>query len=344
MRAWRHRARALLATLLVLQGACGGGSPSAPAPLEAGVGLEVCAQEPYEQLRITCLVETAARAGREANAEGASAACAAVPEGTWRDECHFRSGEELGRAGRVVDAYEHCGKAGRFATFCVTHSGWGIPPDASSLDAWLVGVPPLPEALQAEGADILRGRWWFNHYFGTGEADPTGALAAGEADAAHARGAWALEAVRLTDGDLTAARSAWAGGTVLTGPALARRLGRYDAPFKIEGEASLLRIRTYGSGLRLVGGTPGEDLEIALLEALYFRETTGASAFRPFLEDARPRVRYTALRWYRTLPDTDSEAVLSSFRADPDPIVRAHVADALKYRTWRGKRNAPGLK
>jgi len=30
--------------------------------------------------------------------------------------------------------------------------------------------------------------------------------------------------------------------------------------------------------------------------------------------------------------------------ADPDPIVRAHVADALKYKTWKGKKNAPGLR
>ncbi len=343
MKEWRPR-RVLQATLFVLLVACGGASPTAPASLAAGVGLEVCAREPYAQLRITCLVETGARAGREGDAAEASEACAAVPEGTWRDECHFRSGEELGRAGRVVDAYGHCGKAGRFATFCLTHAGWGIPPDASSLEGWLVGVQALPEAIQTEGADILRGRWWFNHYFGTGEADPAAARAAGDADASHARGAWALEAVRLTEGDLTAARTAWVGGPVLTGPAVARRLGRYDAPFKIAGEEALPRVRTYGSGLRLVGGTAGEDLEIALLEALYFRESTGAGAFRPFLDEVRPRVRYTALRWYRTLPDTDSEAVLSSLRADPDPIVRAHVADALKYRTWRGKRNAPGLK
>jgi hypothetical protein len=319
-----------------------------PAPelhaLPPGVGPEVCEQEPFEQLRISCLVESSARAGREGDAARVDAACGAVPEGAWADECRFRGGEELGRAGKVADAMRQCGKAGRFDTFCVTHAGWGAPVSDVPLADWLAGVPALPKDLQAESADILHGRWWFNHFYGVGRADPAEAKAATGEDAPHARGAWALEAVRLTGGDLDAARAAWNAGTVLTGSPSDHRIGRYDAPFHIAGEEALPRIRTYGSSLRFVGETEAEDLDIALLEGAYFREQSGADVFAPFLRDPRPRVRYTALRCYRTLPSPDAEAVLTAMKDDPDPIVAAHVADALKYRTWRGKPNAPGLR
>ncbi|MDP2309189.1 MAG: HEAT repeat domain-containing protein [Pseudomonadota bacterium] len=340
--------------LVLLLLACSGSPGSAPVvrPLPEGAGPEVCAREPFEQLRIACLVESAARAGREGNADLAEAACAALSTtaasaeslGTWQDECHFRAGEELGRAGKVVAALAHCGRAGRFATFCTTHTGWGIPPGDAPLATWLSGVTALPEALRAEATDILRARWWFNLYFGTGAADPAPARAASPDEAPHARGAWALEAIRLTDGDLPAALAAWASGIVLTGPPLDRRLGRYDAPFKIPGEDALPRIWTFGGSRRFVGATPEEDLDIALLEGLYFHERAGAEAFAPFLRDPRPAVRYTALRCFRTLPSPDAEAVLSALAQDPDPIVAAHVADALKYQTWKGKPNAPGLR
>ncbi len=316
----------------------------APAPPPPAAGPEACAAQPFQQLKDDCLVETGARAAREGDVVNAEAACSALAAGTWKDECHFRAGEELARAGKLVDGLSHCGRAGRFATFCTTHAGWGVPPSDAPLEAWLAGVPALPAELQEEGADILRARWWFNRYYGTGAADPAAAKAARPEEIAHARGAWALEAVRLAAGDLDAARAAWAAGTVLTGAPLDRRLGRYDAPFRIPGEDALPRVRTFGGSVRLVGETPEEDLDIALLEGLYFRERTGAAAFAPFLADPRPRVRYTALRCYRTLPSPDAEAVLTALKADPDPIVAAHVADALTYRTWLGKANAPGLK
>lgn len=332
--------RALALALIV---ACTPAEPPAVRPLPDGVGPEVCAEEPFEQLRIGCLVESAARAGREGDAVHTQQACEAVPDGQWRDECYFRAGEELGRAGAVADAMRHCAHAGRYATFCVTHAGWGAPPSDAPLEAWLAGVPTLSTDLQGEATDILRGRWWFNRYFGTGKADPAIAAAAVGYDAPHARGAWALEAIRLT-GDFAAAKVAWAAGTVLTGAAIERRLGRYDAPFHIAGEDALPRIRTFGSSLRFEGQDAAEDLDIALLEALYFREQTGADVFVPYLNDPRPRVRYTALRCYRTLPSRDAREVLTAMAADPDPIVAAHVADALKYETWRGKPNAPGLR
>lgn len=340
------RALAALALAAALAG-CDGDAPLAAKPevrpLPPGAGPEVCAEEPFEQLRVGCLVESAARSGREGDAAQVEAACKDLSAGTWKDECHFRGGEELARAGKVAEGLSHCGRAGKFATFCVTHAGWGAPPSEEPLAAWLAGVPALPAELRAEATDILRGRWWFNRYFGTGAADPAPAKAAPPEEAPHARGAWALEAIRLTNGDAAAARAAWEAGTALSGPPAERKLGRYDAPFTIPGEAELPRIFTYGGGKRLVGETPEEDLEIALLEGLFFREATRADAFAPLLSDPRPRVRYTALRAYRTLPSPDAREVLTALQADPDPIVQAHVADALKYETWKGKANAPGL-
>ena len=55
-------------------------------------------------------------------------------------------------------------------------------------------------------------------------------------------------------------------------------------------------------------------------------------------------MRYTAVRLFRVLPSPDAEATLAAMKDDADPIVRAHVADALQYRTWLGKGHAPGLK
>ncbi|MFZ5477972.1 MAG: hypothetical protein ACOZNI_14455 [Myxococcota bacterium] len=314
--------------------ACGGELPQ-------GTGPEACDREPYPELRTTCLVEAGARLGREKDGAGAQAACDAIPAGAWRDECHFRAGEELGRAGEAPAALTHCGQAGQYATFCVTHAGWGLPPSDTPLDVWLGGVPSLPPELRADATDILRARWWFNRFYGTGAADPRAVE-----DSPHARGAWALEAIRLADGDVARAKAAWDTGETLVGEPLPpeRRVGRYDAPFQIPGETELPRVRTYGSGLRLVGESPAEDLDVALLEALYFRERTDGTAFAAWLADPRPRVRYTALRLFRVLPSPDVEATLTAMREDPDPVVRAHVEDGLAYRTWLGKGHAPGLK
>ena len=304
--------------------------------------VEDCDREPVAELKTLCLVQVAADRGRQADHREADDACDAVPEGMWQEECHFRAGEELARAGDLSHGLQLCQEAGRFRTFCFTHSAWGVPPSEAPLsDFEAAGVA----FTDVHGVETLRARWWFNHYFGTGKADAAAARSASPENAAAARGAWALEAVRLTGGDLDAARAAWE-GAALTGEPLPadRRIGRYDLPFDIAGENELPHVPGFGGSRRLVGETDAEDLEIALLEAAYFRETAGSATFLPHLDDPRPRVRYTALRCYRTLPSPDAEAVLTARKDDPDPIVRAHVEDALHYQTWKGKSNLPGLK
>lgn len=323
----------MIVALLV---ACG--TPAAP-PLAVPTRAEDCDAEPAPELRTLCLVQVAGQLGRDGQAEAARAACAAVTDPTWSQECHFRAGEELARAGHLAVGLELCGKAGRFRTFCFTHAVWNAPDDGAPLPTW--------EALGAafsdvEGVDNLRARWWFNQYFGVGRADATAARAAPAESAAAARGAWALEAVRLADGDIARAKAAWTGAP-LEGPTLSppARVGRYDLPFPIDAERALPGVPGFGGSRRLVGETDDEDVDIALLEGAWFREATGADTFSPYLDDVRPRVRYTALRAFRSLPSPDAEARLTALGADPDPIVHAHVVDALRYRTWEGKGKRP---
>ncbi len=294
-----------------------------------------CDAEPAAELRTLCLVQVAADRAREGDVDEARAACAGVTEGVWMDECHFRTGEELARAGRMKEGLEFCAKAGRFRGFCFTHAVWNAPPDDAPLAAWeALGTPFEAE----EGVASLRARWWFNHYVGTGLADSAAAIAAPPESAAAARGAWAIEAIRLCDGDIPCAHTGW-GSTAPAGPPLApnRRVGRYDLPFPFEAERALPSVPGFAGSRRLVGETADEDLMIALLEGVWFHEKSGASAFAAWLDDPRPRVRYTALRCFRSLPSPDAEAVLTAMRGDLDPIVAAHIDDALKFETWKGK-------
>ncbi len=305
--------------------------------------LATCDKEPYPQLAIGCRVEAAARAADQGDVATIEAACAAVPAGPWKSECHFRAGEQLGKSGHTDDSLAQCGRAGDYTRFCITHAGWGLPPDdARSPDALAaLAVERIPGPQGVVAAKVLRARAWFNRYVGTGAADPALARAAIGDDAAPARTAWAIEAVRLS-GSFDAAAQAWTGAG-LTGAALPvqQRVGRYDTFPDMLGEAQLPHTVTFADASRFVGQTDAEDLDIALIEAVYYntKDATSESgaAFARWLDDPRPRVRYTALRRFRALPSTGVEARLTAMAKDPDPIIRAHVEDALKYRTWLGR-------
>lgn len=321
-----------LGSALLSLAACTPPPPSVPPPAETAAD---CEHEPSAGLRTLCLVQVAADRALAGDAAQAHAACAAVPAGTWLDECHFRTGEELARAGELAAGLASCGQAGRFRTFCFTHAAWSVPPSSAPLAEWEALGQPFSDV---EGVAVLSARWWFNRYYGTGEADSAVAVVAPASGRAAARGAWALEAVRLAGGDLTVAAGAWQGPVLRGEPLpLPQRVGRYDLPFGIEAERLLPHVPGFAGSARLVGETDEEDLAIALLEGAYFRESAGAASFDAALDDPRPRVRYTALRCFRTLPSAGAEARLAGLAGDPDPIVRAHVEDALKYRTWLGK-------
>lgn len=331
--------------VLVIACAAPGPAPSLSA-LPSGSPAQVlaaCEREPYPQLAIGCRVEAAAQAADAGDLTTVTAACGAVPEGRWRDECHFRAGEQLGKAGRTDDALSQCAGAGGFGRFCLTHAGWGLPPTDARTPEELAQLArrQIPGELGERAADVLRSRAWFNRFVGTGTADPAIAKSAAGDDAAPAHTGWAIEAVRISGG-FDAAKASWAAGEALRGSVLGLRdrVGRYESFPDFPGEESLPHVLTFADASRFVGETVDEDVDIALIEAVYFNLTPGpeaGAAFSRWLDDPRKRVRYTALRRYRSLPSAGVQDRLQALTNDPDPIVQAHAADGLKYRTWLGK-------
>lgn len=297
-----------------------------------------CANE-LTELQVPCRVEQASSAAKAGNVEAVATACNALT-GPWKEECAFRAGEELGRAGQAQAGLLWCAQAGRFSRFCLTHITWELQPGLS-LPTLLEASTHWPiqgEPSRAEVEAHLRAKFWFDQYYGTGTADPTPARNASDADAASARGAWALEAVRLQGPEIAA--QAWKTGQVLQGNALppTERVGRYDPPMPIPGEEQLPHVPTFGGSRRLIGENIDEDIQIAILEGIYFQMKNTGDLFIPALSSTSPRLRYTAFHLYRTVPSTDPIQTLSPYANDPDPVVRAHVADALQHRTWEGKK------
>ena len=289
-------------------------------------------------------MEAAAQAANAGDIATIAAACSAIPEGAWRDECHFRAGEQLGKSGRTDASLAECARAGDFGRFCITHSGWGLPSTDTRSPSELadLATETIPGKLGQDAAKVLRSRAWYNRYLGTGSSDPAQARAATGDDAAPAHTAWALEAVRLAH-SFDAARATWTQQASLEGEALpaAARVGRYDTFPDFPGEEAIPRVLTFADASRFIGANPDEDVDIALIEAVYFNLVPGPEAgavFDRWLDDPRPRVRYTALRRFRSLPSPGVEARIAAMADDPDAIVRAHVADALKHKTWMGKK------
>ena len=310
--------------------------------LQGDGSLESCEAIPLEGHATTCRVQVAADAGGRGDDALARRACDAVAEGTWRDECHFRAGEELGRAGHTDLSLRHCAEAGRFARNCVTHAAWGLPPDtdlrsddhdavaASMTEFAQVAEDALsgaPEGVAPEAMDQLMARAWFNLYVGSGVADPTPTKGLEPWQAAQARTAWAIEAARLRQGeDLV---QSWVDGTALHGDALSDRrnvTGRYASPVLPEGVEAHPHVATYGGGARLKVEDPETDILIAVLEGLYFVESTPPERFALQLDDPVPELRWTATKLL-TLADPAHEQ-----RYD-DPIQQGYAdLAALKRR------------
>jgi len=336
----------------------------APWPEDPIALLERCAAEPFAEVAITCRVQAAAKLGAAGDGAAAHAVCGEVPEGTWRDECHFRAGEELGHAGDAVAGLEHCALAGWFGRNCLTHTGWRLPRDPTLHPS--IGAPRISAAfdeldqrvvaalqgagdgLEGEGRDIIRARFGFNVYVGSGEAHPEPARLPDPLGPALRTG-FAIETARLL-GEQASVQSifeVWTGerpppsGAAVAEPA---RLGRYSLPLVAPGEHGTPHIPVYGGGLRPVGSTPDEDLTIAALEAMFWLESTPAEAFLPFVDDSRERVRRTATRLIGRTPPTalDLPALLAQLASDhADPTVRWHAGQALKSRAWLAPARRP---
>ena len=309
-----------------------------------------CDQALFTEMATTCRVFRAIESAASGDVDAAGLACGAVRDALWKDECHFRVAEELGRVGRVQVALRHCAEAGGFASDCVTQTAWRYPrwearvrvyidgvegkeegfigprsEDASKLlakfeDEVRLAMSGLDENLQDGAMDQLISAAWFNVYFGSGVADPALARAASGAHAAPARTAFALEAVRLVAGkggqapDQVASevRRIWEGDQrPAEGSPIRRgsRSVRYSAPAQARGTGHLDRTGTWGGGKRLVGVTGEDDLDVAILHAIFCLEKVPPQALVGFLEDSRDRVRWTAGHLYAQLAGQDDPRV-----------------------------------
>ncbi len=338
-----------------------------PWPQDPEALLPLCDEQPFEELAVTCRVQAAANFGLRGQAEQADAVCARIPEGTWRDECHFRAGEELGRAGFTIPGLRHCAAAGRFARNCITHAAWRLPrqPDlsparggAAIAAAWdelsvqvtavLAGVG---DGLEGEGLDLIQARFAYNIYVGSGQTDPDAARLPHPLGGALRTGL-AVEVARLLAADgqpvsVEAIVNVYAGATPpLTGaPATDREhLGRYHTPILSPFEAGQPHLPVYGGGLRLASLSPDEDMVLAALEALYWLPDTTADAFLPWLDSPEEAPRRTAAKLLRLCHARgfDIEETLTGLAAThPDEGVRWHMQDGLDRRSFEERAAAP---
>jgi hypothetical protein len=352
--------------------ACGDGetlSVAQQALVDNSTALADCDQALFTEVATTCRVMRAIESAASGDVDAAGLACGAVRDALWRDECHFRVAEELGRVGRVQVALRHCAKAGGFASDCVTQTAWRYPRWEARVRVYIDGeegeeegfVGPrseeasrllatfeeevrlasagLEEGLQEEAMEQLISAAWFNVYFGSGVADPALALAATGAHAAPARTAFALEAVRLVAGrggqasDQVASevRRIWAGDQdPVEGSPIRRgsRAVRYSAPAQARGTGHLDRTRTWGGGKRLVGVTGADDLDVAILHAIFCLEKVPPQALVGFLDDPRDRVRWTAAHLYAQLAGQDDPRVQEILESE-ESILKDLVWQAL---------------
>ncbi len=334
----------------------------APLPRDPVEALAACDREPFPELATTCRVEAAARAAGQELPQVAEQACAAIQDLRWREECHFRAGEELGRRGAMDLALGHCARAGRYGRFCITHTAWHAAPipglqvsDAAAVLAreteWMAGVQGAmdgaPPELVAEAEANMRATFWFSAYLGSGSADPAAARAAGPASAPAARSGFALEAVRLlvprevevSEEVVGRVLAVWAGlEEPPAGPRLdaRHRHGRYHPPITTQAEADTPKLPQYGGGQRLVSQDADCDLRVATLEALHFRPETPAEVFLPYTSSECAEVRWTATRMIRVTPSMrlDHDAVLTELAASEDPGVTAQARAGLRSREW----------
>ena len=336
-----------------------------PWPTDPTALLERCAEEPFAELAITCRVQAAAKLGGMGDSQAAHRVCAEVPAGTWREECHFRAGEELGHAGHAVAGLEHCAQAGWFGRNCLTHTGWRLPRDVElhpglppaqitaahdELDARVVAaLAGAGDGIDGEGRDIIRARFGFNVYVGSGRCEP-GPARLPDPLGPVLRTGFAVEAARLLgpEASVAAILAIFDGSRPPpTGAPLteADRLGRYSLPLVAPGEHGTPHVPVFGGGLRPVGASPDEDATIAALEAMFWLESTPAEVFLPWVDDPRPRVRRSAARLLGRAPPAsmDLPATLTGLSAEhTDATVRWHAKQALSARAWQAPARRSG--
>ncbi|MEE2750722.1 MAG: hypothetical protein VX519_04785 [Myxococcota bacterium] len=331
---------------------CGGVSEEVAqeALVQEFTGLESCDLALFSELSTACRLMFGIESAASGDDDAARLACRAIRHEIWRDECHLRVAQELGRVGRVELALRHCTGAGDFQEICVTQISWLHPrwdarvtthfDEGGGEGSGVLGptTPGAAEAIesftqQAKNAistlsgeamerafDQVVASAWFNVYYGSGNADPGLARNATGKHVGPAHTAFALEAVRLLSATGTLSpsliaeevRQIWSGATAAPDgrPIDSGQLkGRFSPAVVPDGTSYIKRSATWRGGRRLQGESVSEDLDIAIVEALFFNQNIPVMALLPWLEDDRDRVRWTAARLYAQVSGKDDSKV-----------------------------------
>jgi len=315
-----------------------------------------CQQEKIPELQITCNVQAAALYGMEDQEIKGMNLCLSIPDQLWKEECHFRLGEELSVGGNIESGLRQCTLAGRFTQNCLTHAIWRDPQSTkfpSNMGAkkihqahykWQSEVTTalklLPKHQRSMILEDSNARFGYSVYFGTGELWAEPAHLGGQLGAALRTG-YAMELARLLQEDGVASVEAilqqWKSlDTVNRQPKeRAYQQGRYYQAILSPYEKDLPKINLYGGGKRLISTKDSEDMTIAALEAIFWVEKTGPEIFLPWTTHLSDPIRWTAVKLMRmcesaTFPWAETfEALLEH----GDPGTRWHIEDAIKRRT-----------
>ncbi len=252
--------------------------------------------------------------------------CEALEQQNWRRECFYRLAEAMAHRSLPLDAYEICGHTGGSQRLCLTHVAWiaseqlvearpDDPAAQAAVDAAVVSLPPPPEGIPERSWRVepnIRAAAWHGIYAGSGSASPTAAQGARAEDAAHARGAFAWELVRLYDPQLgieTLADTAWwtwqgtlpppRGSILAQGCWPARVLPRSNN----DGNPGVPTVKHFLNGKRTFTDDAKADLLIAVVEAAWSQGAElSAQEIRLLLEHPDIAVRRTAAKHAGLLP------------------------------------------
>lgn len=267
-----------------------------------------CDQEKIPELQITCKVQLASILAETSNKFSASEVCTTIENPTWRGECFFRVGEELGNKGDVADGLQVCALAEPFIQNCMTHTIWRNPTNTtissqnsakeiwqhykSNMDKVIMAIQHMTPELQQESLLNWKARVGYTVFVGTGHSNPEIAHYALKKDdifGASMRTGYAIETARIVvqktispdnavlsleqSKDIyTQILASWHSNIVITGEAkdLAYLDGKFYQAVLSPFSENLERIHLYGGGQRFIGENASEDIEIAILEGLFW--------------------------------------------------------------------------
>jgi hypothetical protein len=332
--------------------------PALPDPvaqaLAEGADLAACGSMSFPEAADICRLDLAVRSSRAQDPVGGVAACAAVQDALWHEECFFRIAEVLGRQVGLIVALQSCAQAGRFSSFCFIHAAWWgrtypelapttDPTLATAIDRYMAPIEaveaPVANPYWGDAIQMVRVATWFAGYYGTGMADPTAARAAPTSDKPAARSAFAWEATRLISAaegwDALPAKveAVWEGRRAPPTGAIMEPdcwQGRIPDVTHVSALDDVPRSHTVHGGQRLKATAEQEDLAIATLEAMFFHADAPVDGWTPWLDHTALTLRATAAR-LGVMSGGQDEAWQHRLSTLTDVMVRNQVLAARRH-------------